>query len=682
MSLVAILLCFNSLIVWHASGDVTNFVFNGFAGANLTVDDSAAITPDGVLVLTNGTYLMKGHGVYPAPLHFRSPPSAAGGVLSFSTTFVFAILSEYADLSAYGLAFFVAPTKSFSDTLPSQFMGLFNTSDVGNASNHVFAVEIDTLLNVEFGDMDSNHVGIDLNGLRSVKAASAAYYDDGGGGGGTGVLRNLSLISGKAMQVWVDYDGPSTVLNVTLAPLQVPKPRKPLLSHAVDLTTVITDTSYAGFAASLGAMSSRHCILGWSFSLNGSAPPLDYSKLPKTPVAAGGGGQSNKILLDAVLPVGIVAFVLAVVTGVFVFGWRRVKYAELREEWEDEFGPRRFSYKDLFRATGGFTDRHLLGAGGFGRVYKGVLPASSSKLEVAVKRVSHGSQQGIREFVAEITSIGRLHHRNLVRLLGYCRRRGELLLVYEYMPNGSLDKFLYDSERKPALDWGKRFRVIKDVALGLFYLHNNCEQVIVHRDVKASNVLLDGEMSGHLGDFGLARLHDHGADPRTTRVVGTIGYLAPELARTSKATPLTDVFAFGVFLLEVTCGRRPIVDDARGDRVLLVDWVLRRWSEGRLGDCVDAGLKDHHDAGEASLALKLGLLCAQASPDARPTMLQVVQYMDGTLRLPEPPPTALDFGAMASLQGDGFDSYAVWYPTSSAASDASHGTVSDLSGGR
>jgi hypothetical protein len=123
-------------------------------------------------------------------------------------------------------------------------MGLFNTSDVGNATNHVFAVELDTLLDVEFGDMDSNHVGIDINGLRSVKAASAAYYDDGG------VLRNLSLISGKAMQVWVDYDGPSTELNVTLAPLRVPKPKKPLLSRAVDLSTVITDTSYVGFASS------------------------------------------------------------------------------------------------------------------------------------------------------------------------------------------------------------------------------------------------------------------------------------------------------------------------------------------------------------------------------------------------------------------------------------------------
>ncbi|WVZ60721.1 hypothetical protein U9M48_010705 [Paspalum notatum var. saurae] len=670
-----LLLLFVSLNLVRSSGDVIDFVFNGFAGANLTVDDSAMVTPDGVLVLTNGTHLMKGHGVYPAPLHLRSP---SGGVLSFSTTFVFAILSEYADLSAYGLAFFVSPSKSFADTLPSQFMGLFNTSDVGNATNHIFAVEIDTLLNVEFGDIDSNHIGIDTNGLTSIVAASAAYYDDGGGGGE--VLRNLSLISGKSMQVWVDYDGTSTELNVTLAPLRVPKPKKPLLTHAVDLAPVITDTSYVGFAASLGSMSSRHCVLGWSFSLNGSAPPLDYSKLPKPPVA--GGGHRNTVL-DAVLPIGVVAFVLAVATGAFVFGWRRVKYAELREEWEDEFGPRRFSYKDLYRATGGFADRHLLGAGGFGRVYKGVLPAS--KLEVAVKRVSHDSRQGIKEFVAEITSIGRLQHRNLVRLLGYCRRRGELLLVYEYMPNGSLDKFLYDRERKAALDWGKRFRVVKDVALGLLYLHNNWEQVIVHRDVKASNVLLDGAMAGHLGDFGLARLHDHGANPRTTRVVGTIGYLAPELARTSKATPLTDVFAFGVFLLEITCGRRPIEVDARGECAMLVDWVLRRWSEGKLGDCVDSALQGEgeHDAGEASLALKLGLLCTQPSPGARPSMLQVVQYLDGSLPLPDPSATSLDFGTMASMQNDGFDSYAMSYPTTtSGASDASHGTVSDLSGGR
>ncbi|XP_066384605.1 L-type lectin-domain containing receptor kinase SIT2-like [Miscanthus floridulus] len=584
----------------HSSDGAIDFIFNGFTSANLTVDNSAM---------------------------------------------------EYAELSAYSIAFFITPTKSFSDTLASQFMGLFNTSNVGNTTNHVFTIELDTLLDVEFGDMNNNHVGIDINGLRSVKAASAAYYDDKDGSGGA--LHNLSLISNKAKQVWVDYDGPSTELNVMLAPQRVLNPKKPLLSHAVDLLTVIMDTSY----------NLMDCIK--------EIPTLkddNYTEWKKKidlafilaelqqPVVGGGSGRSNTVL-EVALPIGVVAFVLAAVTSVFVFGWRRAKYAELREEWEDELGPRRFSYKDLFHSTGGFDDdRHLLGAGGFGKVYKGVLPAS--KLQVAVKRVSHDSRQGIKEFVAEITSIGRLKHRNLVRLLGYCRRRGELLLVYEYMPKGSLDKFLYDRGRKPTLDWCKRFRVIKDVALGLFYLHNNCEQVIVHRDVKASNVLLDDAMAGHLGDFGLARLHDHGGNPRMTRVVGTIGYLAPELARTSKATPLTDVFAFGVFLLEVTCGRRPIEEDARGDgdRVLLVDWVLGRWSEGRISDCVDARLQGEYDAGEASLVLRLGLLCTQASPGARPSMPEVVRYLDGSLGLPEPSPTELDFGAMASLQSNGFDS--------------------------
>ncbi|KAF8768956.1 hypothetical protein HU200_007098 [Digitaria exilis] len=564
MPLFVILLCFTFTLA-RSTGDVTDFVFNGFAGANLTVDDSATVTPDGVLVLTNGTYLMKGHGVYPSPLHFHSPPpSAVGGtVLSFSTTFVFVILSEYADFSSYGIAFFVAPTNDFTATLPSQYMGLFNTTDVGNATNHIFAVELDTVLDVEFGDIDSNHVGINIDGLRSLTAAPAAYYDDDAGSGGE--LRNMTLISGEAMQVWVDYDGTTTELNVTLAPLRVPKPKRPLLSHAVDLSNVITATSYVGFASSLGSMSSRHCILGWSLSLNnGSAPSLDYSKLPNPPVAANGNGWS-KTVVEAVVPIAIVV-AIAVVTGAFVFALRRVKYAELREEWEDEFGPRRFSYKDLYHATDGFADTHLLGVGGFGKVYKGVLlllpSASTATLEVAVKKVSHDSRQGVRKFVAEIMTIGRLQHRDLVRLLGYCRRRDELLLVYEYMPNGSLDRFLYDRDDRnlkaadAALDWSKRFRIIKDVALGLYYLHNSCEQVIVHRDVKASNVLLDDKMSGHLGEFGLARLHDHDANPRTTRLVGTIGYLTPELARTSKATPLTDVFAFGVFILEVTWGVR------------------------------------------------------------------------------------------------------------------------------
>lgn len=159
---------------------------------------------------------------------------------------------------------------------------------------------------------------------------------------------------------------------------------------------------------------------------------------------------------------------------------RRSRYAELREDWEVEFGPHRFLYKDLFRTTDGFKDKHLLGAGGFGRVYRGVL--ETSKLEVAVKRVSHESRQGMREFIAEITSIGRIRHRNLVELLGYCRRKGELLLVYAYMSNGSLDKHLYNSrEDQPTLNWALRFQTINDVASGLLSLHERWEKVVIQR---------------------------------------------------------------------------------------------------------------------------------------------------------------------------------------------------------
>jgi serine/threonine protein kinase len=267
-------------------------------------------------------------------------------------------------------------------------------------------------------------------------------------------------------------------------------------------------------------------------------------------------------------------------------------------------------------------------------VYRGVLPGSGT--EVAVKKVSHGSRQGMKEFVAEVVSIGHLQHRNLVRLLGYCRRKGELLLVYECMPNGSLDKHIHGRAGKPVLDWAQRLHVIRGVAAGLLYMHEDWKQVVIHRDIKASNVLLDGEMNGRLGDFGLARLYDHGSDPHTTRVVGTMGYLVPEVVRTGKATTLSDVFAFGVFLLEVACGRRPIEEDG-GDCFMLVEWVRGHCRNGSITGAVDAGLGSGYDATEADLVLRLGLACLHPSPAARPTMRQVAQYLDGSAHLPELP---------------------------------------------
>ncbi|KAJ8636675.1 hypothetical protein MRB53_010942 [Persea americana] len=288
--------------------------------------------------------------------------------------------------------------------------------------------------------------------------------------------------------------------------------------------------------------------------------------------------------------------------------------------------------QDLFKATKGFRDKELLGTGGFGMVYRGVLP--SSKIQVAVKRVSHKSKQGMREFIAEIVSLGRLRHRNLVQLLGYCRRKGELLLVYDFMPNGSLDKCLFDQPKR-ILNWHQRFRIIKGVASGILYLHEGWEQVVLHRDIKASNVILDGEFNGRLGDFGLARLYDHGTNPHTTHVVGTLGYIAPELTRTGKATTSTDVFAFGAFMLEVACGKRPIGLRESLEEMILVDWVLECWKRGEILEARDVRLGNEYVKEEMELVLKLGLLCSHPMAAGRPSMRQVMQFLDGDCPMPE-----------------------------------------------
>ncbi|RCV13681.1 hypothetical protein SETIT_2G365200v2 [Setaria italica] len=652
-----------------AGGDGGRFVYNGFKGANLTLDGAASVTPNGLLMLTNGTIQMKGHAFHPSPLPFQDPGARnATAARSFSTTFVFAIYGPYVDLSSHGLAFFVASDKELlSAALPGQFLGLLNTNNNGNRSSHVLAVEFDTLFNADFGDINSNHVGVDVDSLVSRAAADAGYYDDG-----TGQFRNLSLVSRKAMQVWVDYDGAATQITVTMAPVGLSRPKKPLLQTTVNLSDVVQDTAYVGFTSATGILFSRHFVLGWSFALDGPAPALNISALPTLPPA---GNKPRSKVLEIVLPIASAALVFAVGVAIYALVRRRIKYAEVREDWEVAFGPHRFSYKDLFHATKGFSDKQLLGAGGFGSVYKGVLRKSNT--EVAVKKVSHESKQGMKEFIAEVASMGRLRHRNLVQLLGYCRRKGELLLVYDYMPNGSLDKYLYDRSKGALLDWPQRFHIIRGVASGLLYLHEDWEQVVIHRDVKASNVLLDAEMNGRLGDFGLARLYDHGTDAHTTHVVGTMGYLAPELGHTGKATPATDVFAFGAFLLEVTCGRRPIEQDEHGNHTVLVDWVTEHWRRGLMVDAADTMIPDGFNPDEVSLVLKLGLLCSHPLPNARPTMRQVMQYLDGDMVLPDLSPEYFGFTGMERMYSREFNKNMM-----SCVSSTSIGAVSDFTGGR
>ncbi|KAJ6807348.1 L-type lectin-domain containing receptor kinase IV.2-like [Iris pallida] len=649
------------------------FIFNGFNGVkNLSLDGASSITPTGLLQLTGATSNTMGHAFHRTPL--RLPPPSKP--FSFSTTFAFAIVSRNSDISGHGIAFVMSPTGNLSTAISSQFLGLFNRENNGNSSNHIIAVEIDTIMNSEFHDIDYNHVGVDVNGLVSVDSHTAGYYD-GGGSSGDGSFKNMTLASGQAMQMWVEFSSEDSKVNVTLAPIGTPKPSRPLLSTAVNFSREIFEKMHVGFSSATGPWLTSHYILGWSLTMDGQAEPLDYAKLPQLPRF---GTKRDLRALVTWLPLVSCALLLLAVAAIALIERRRVKFAEILEDWELEYGPHRFAYKELFRATKGFKDKMLLGRGGFGRVYRGVLPSSNA--EVAVKRVSHESRQGMKEFVAEIVSIGRLRHRNIVQLLGYCRRKGELLLVYDFMPNGSLDKFLHGHPPKASLDWAQRFRIIKGVASGLLYLHQDWEKIVIHRDIKASNVLLDHEMNGRLGDFGLARLYDHGNDPQTTHIVGTMGYIAPELAKTGRSTTATDVFAFGEFLLEVVCGRRPVVQEPNGHQLLLVDWVLEKWSGGSLLAARDPRLRDdggeERSAAEMEMVLKLGLLCSHPVPETRPSMRRVMQLLDGDddgVVLRDLSPVNMGYSILSFLQSEGFDEYVVSFPSPVA-------SLSSLSGGR
>ncbi|KAG9447877.1 hypothetical protein H6P81_014005 [Aristolochia fimbriata] len=630
-NLVFICLTVVRFVLLARLASAAEFVFNGFDGGRssspLLLYADASIRSRH-LVITNDSTFSLGRALYRDKIRTKLTNSSTSPAFPFSASFVFAILPVRNYRPGHGLAFLFAPSPGTHHANQAQHLGLFNRTNDGSPRNHVFAVEFDVFANPEFGDIDANHVGVDINSLTSVNAHTAGYYPDGADPDPSSFV-NLTLNSGANYQAWIDYA--NLTLTVTMAPAGVRKPKIPLISIPLDLSDIFFEEMYVGFCAATGMLVESHRILAWSFSnTNFSAhEALITSNLPsflpreKTSLLKSGGfvaGISVAVILFVAFSVAV-----ALIWSRMCRKSRKGGDEESAEEWEVEYWPHRISYEEIHSATKGFSEDNLVGIGGNGKVYRGVLAGGT---QVAIKCINHGSEEGVREFLSEVSSLGRLKHRNLVALRGWCKRgRGSLILVYDYMEKGSLDKWIFDCPEEAVLSWETRVRILRDVASAVLYLHEGWESRVLHRDIKASNVLLDGDMNGRLGDFGLARMQGGSQVASTTRVVGTVGYMAPEVVQTGKAGPKTDVFGFGVLVLEVACGRRPV----ETGKPPLVEWVWELVETNQMTAALDERVRRRggFTEEEAGRVIRLGLMCTYPDPEARPDTRQVVRVLEG-----------------------------------------------------
>ncbi|BAB63567.1 putative lectin-like receptor kinase 1;1 [Oryza sativa Japonica Group] len=551
---------------------------------------------------------------------------------SFSTAFSFSIAApDPSAASGDGLAFFLSP---FPSVLPNSsaggLLGLFNSFSRGGAAaahpRPLVAVEFDTYKNE--WDPSDDHVGVDLGGI--VSAATVDWP--------------TSMKDGRRAHARVAYDGQAKNLTVALSygdAAAAAALTDPVLWYAVDLMEYLPDAVAVGFSAATGEAAELHQVLYWEFTSS-----IDT--------------KEETVILWVVL--GLCGLLLVLVAaGVlwFVSQWRKageladgdideeMGYDELAdEEFFVESGPRRFRYSDLAAATKNFSDERKLGQGGFGAVYRGFLKELG--LAVAIKRVSKGSTQGRKEYAAEVRIISQLRHRHLVRLVGWCHEhRGDFLLVYELMPNGSVDRHLYGGgggSKKaggaaPPLSWPTRYNVALGLASALLYLHEECPQCVVHRDIKPSNVMLDATFSAKLGDFGLAKLVEHGSQPHTTVLAGTLGYLAPECVITGRASRESDVYSFGVVALEIACGRRPAeLDEEDPSKARLVPWVWELYGKRAILEAADQRLNGKFDLEQMERLMVVGLWCAHPDHAHRPSIRQALNVLKFEAPLPSLPP--------------------------------------------
>lgn len=588
-----------------------------FASPATISNNALQITPDSISAdfkLSN----LSGRVLLNRPFKLWQNRNPKSVIASFNSSFLVNLyqVNNSVNLPGEGLTFLLSPDLSLPPNSYGQYLGLTNSTTDGLVSNQILAVELDTFKN-DF-DPDANHVGLNINSARSNITASLTPLG----------FELCPKNKANFFVVWVEYDGVEKVIDVYITQQEnktgpTPgRPASPVLRSNIDLRTVVNQFSYFGFSASTGDATQLNCVLGWNLT-------VQYFS------------ENNNSTATAALAVVLSVAVLGLVLGVGLFYYRK-KTRPMRTR-SNLVGalkslpgtPREFEFKELKKATSNFDEKNKLGEGAYGVVYRGSIPKED--LEVAVKWFLRENIKGEDDFLAELTIINRLRHKNLVRLLGWCHKNGKLLLVYDYMPNGSLDQHLFAGADAKPLCWGSRYKIISGVASALHYLHNEYDQKVVHRDLKASNILLDNNFNARLGDFGLARAleNEKTSYAEVEGVLGTMGYIALECFHTGRATQQSDIYAFGAVLLEVVCGQRP--GAKVGGYHCLVDWVWSLHRDGKLLDAVDSRIGDDYVADEAERVLLLGLACSHPTAGERPKTEAVVQMISGSVEVPRVP---------------------------------------------
>ncbi|XP_077246964.1 putative L-type lectin-domain containing receptor kinase S.5 [Tasmannia lanceolata] len=531
-------------------------------------------------------------------------------VASFNTSFVLNIV-PIDGTGGEGLAFILTKDAELPNNSDGQWLGI--TNETTNGSSKIVAIEFDTRKSYA-EDVDDNHMGVDINGMISLTQVSLSSY-------------GVKLSNVSDVLVNIQYDGKSRNMSIDVSMVNN-SASKASIRLPINLSEYLPEDVYVGFSGSTGNLTQLNCIKSWNFS----GEDIE---------------RKNNLLLWILIGTSLSILFSA---GLAFYLWRRKRSMDLRKYpsshdidlilQDSAKGPSKFQLKELKSATENFDPKNKLGQGGFGEVYKGVLKKTNE--EVAVKRVSKDSRQGEQEFVAEVMTISQLKHKNLVKLIGWCHERKNLLLVYEFMPNGSLDKLIFSNrksmdeevnsmdEEEAALSWERRHNIICGVASALCYLHMGCKKMVLHRDVKSSNVMLDSNYNARLGDFGLARtIQQDGNTHHSTKVIaGTPGYMAPEYFLTGWASAETDVYAFGVFTMEVASGKKP-------QDINMVDWLWNLYGRQRILDAADPQLYEKFDKEQMECVLKLGLACCHPNPNERPSMMVAFQVLIGE----GPPPT-------------------------------------------